>query len=75
MGGDGVLGGRCTDGHCDAFAHGRGADRNGVQAVSEGVGVFAFTGRCNGICFKLQVSTMDDCLKSQCLPGVYTKML
>ena len=44
VGGDGVPRGRCTDRHCDPLAHGRGANRNCVQAVPESALVSSFTG-------------------------------
>lgn len=40
MGGDGVLGGRSSDRHCNARKDGRGADRNGLQAVSQGISLW-----------------------------------
>lgn len=40
MGGDGVLGGGSSDRHCNARKDGRGADRNGLQAVSQGISLW-----------------------------------
>lgn len=45
VGGDGVSGGRRTHRHRDARAHGRGADRQRVQAVPQGAGLPALAGR------------------------------